>query len=132
MPSILEKLQYPLIWETLNLLPVELANIQANELSNDPASASAPEHYRFGAFVYLARRNDTSSATLLNLIDAASADPDPGVTGAAISEILSHHHASEIHLVRGLKVISGLPIEFRPNEEVILKQYSARNATPNE
>lgn len=96
--ELADRLHYPTLWTERGLYPDDLYRVQlaafvaeARERGIPPEEyrpAGGTEHYRYGAFRFWRHRNP-SPAILEALLEAAVADPDPPMAGAAMKDILA-------------------------------------------
>jgi len=81
---------FPIEWETWGLYPDALFQGQLAATEDDEAP-HPDEHLRYGAFVWWVRKDRAlPKETLIQLCRLAALDPDPGMAGAAVHDILFH------------------------------------------
>jgi hypothetical protein len=91
--QFLQAYGFPIEWEEWDLYPEDLFQGQ-RELMGD-RKPGPDEHLRYGAFTWWVRKQrDLSKDTLIKLCRLAALDPDPGMGGAAIHDILFHPMAN--------------------------------------
>jgi hypothetical protein len=101
-------LQYPAVWLESGLLTDELFNLQAPEYQKEYGSRvpdGGTEHWRYGAFNFILKRGPDQK-TLELLLDAAIADPDMPMAGAAIRDVIAHPLSTRAMLDKALAVVS--------------------------
>lgn len=106
--SLARLLNYPTIWLEAELLTDELFGIQVPDFQKEYGGRipeGGTEHWRYGAFHFWLSRN-IGSQVLELLLDAASADPDQSMAGAAIKDIIQHPSSNRAILERAVEIIS--------------------------
>lgn len=107
--DFLKNLNFPKIWESQDLLPDSYFDAAKEEYKKEYGNAipnGGTEHWRFGAFVYLLRR-ELSASEIGWLLNAAIDDPDRPMAGGVIEELISRSVASEQMLDKACEAVEG-------------------------
>jgi hypothetical protein len=118
--DFLKILNFPKIWEIQDLLPdsyFEAAKEEYDKEYGDTIPKGGTEHWRFGAFVYLLRR-ELSASEIGWLIDAAIDDPDRPMAGGVIEALISRSVASEQMLDKACEAVEGNKYYCKSSEQL--------------
>lgn len=112
--ELVDRLRYPTVWTEKGLYPEDLYQMQLaafvaeaqtrDILPEEYRPIGGTEHYRYGAFRYWLQRNPGSD-TLHSLMEAAVADPDPPMAGAAIKDLLAAHHPTRAMIELAIQAV---------------------------
>jgi len=101
--DLLQRLCFPKIWQEKGLYPDDLYQVQLEAFRaearvrgippDDYHPAGGTEHYRYGAFRFWLYRKPAREVYEA-LMEAAAADPDPPMAGAAIKDLISSYSPS--------------------------------------
>lgn len=93
--AFLSKYHFPMDWLRWDFYPDDLYIAQKSSCESDPDPTPA-EHVRYGAFLWWVRKPAVLTPSMLRqLCLLATVDPDPGMAGAAIHDIICHPSATE-------------------------------------
>jgi hypothetical protein len=112
---------FPGIWLACGLLQGDFFAQQAVEFEREYGGvkpSGGTEHWRYASFLALLRAQPTA-ARLVQLLDAALADPDPPMAGNVVKDVIANPLSTEQMLSRAAEAVAANPAYYVTREELI-------------